>query len=99
MVQADNDQPGKLLPSKNQAIEELDGIRYLNHTRTTPAEAEELTDQMLTEWTILWQAPEKPGAVTFHAAAVAGNDDNSPIGDNVYRLELELGSARDGKTR
>ena len=40
-----------------------------------------------TRWTIRWTAPAAPappGAVIFHVAANAANDDDSPLGDFIY---------------
>ncbi|HEX9611604.1 MAG TPA: choice-of-anchor V domain-containing protein, partial [Gemmatimonadales bacterium] len=34
-------------------------------------------------WTFRWTAPDA-GAVAFHVAANAANDDDSPLGDFIY---------------
>jgi len=39
-------------------------------------------------WSLRWEAPRTPtGAVVFHVAANAANDDNSPFGDLIYAIE------------
>jgi hypothetical protein len=37
-------------------------------------------------WRVTWRAPGAAQAVRFHAAAVAGDDDLSPLGDAVYTI-------------
>lgn len=36
------------------------------------------------EWVIEWTAPAAGGPVVFHASALSGNGDGSPLGDRVY---------------
>lgn len=38
-------------------------------------------------WEVVWTAPSQGGRVLFHAAAVAGDGDESQMGDHVYTLE------------
>ena len=41
-------------------------------------------------WGVRWMAPEVPdGAVLLHVSAVAGDGDDSQMGDAVYTIELE----------
>lgn len=50
------------------------------------------------EWRFSWQAPEDfVGTVTFHIAANAANDDQSPLGDGVHLMEVsrEVGEGSD----
>lgn len=60
------------------------GIEYIQHLlggipRVAPDTA---------RWTVEWTAPPEPGdRVIFHAAGVAGDDDESQIGDRVYTVE------------
>lgn len=42
-------------------------------------------------WPVLWTAPATVVPVTFHAAANAGNDDRSPLGDYVYAVQGAAG--------
>ena len=35
-------------------------------------------------WTITWRAPDADGDIEFRLAAMAGNDDQSPFGDQVH---------------
>ena len=47
-------------------------------------------------WKLSWRAPESAdSAVVFHLTANAGDGDESPFGDNIYRLEIILHSAPD----
>ena len=48
-----------------------------------------LTGPDSASWRIVWTAPVGGGRVQFHAAAVAGDDDESQIGDFVYTIEKE----------
>ena len=41
-------------------------------------------------WTFQWTAPEEPISVTLHLAAIAANDDASPLGDTVHWKAVEL---------
>lgn len=41
-------------------------------------------------WRIVWQAPLEPGAVLFHVAGNAANDDSSPLGDAIYTRSARL---------
>jgi hypothetical protein len=45
-------------------------------------------------WQIVWQAPTRPGAVFFHVAANAANDDSSPLGDAIYTRTVRLNAAK-----
>ncbi len=46
-------------------------------------------------WRIRWTAPAHPrGAVVFHLAANAANDDESPLGDFIYTMTLTVPAAR-----
>ena len=60
------------------------GVRYAGHAEagsspTAPGAA---------EWTVEWTAPARAaGPIQFHAAANAGDGDNSPLGDYVYAAE------------
>ena len=36
------------------------------------------------QWNFRWTAPEQPASVILHLAAIAANDDASPLGDTVH---------------
>ena len=56
------------------------GIPYLHHTRRGTRIAAGQG-----RWVVLWTAPhEGPGVVSFDAAGVVSNDDDSNLGDAVY---------------
>ena len=59
------------------------GVAYASHTEagTVPREAGRA------EWTVRWTAPEAGGAVVFHAAGNAANDDASEFGDRIHAAE------------
>lgn len=59
------------------------GVQYAQHTLGGIV----LSTRDSAHWTLLWTAPETGGAVTFHAAAVAGDNDESQFGDYVYTTE------------
>ena len=66
------------------AILEERGVQFAQHrlAEAPAAGAEGL------RWKLSWTAPEKPGRVTAHVAAVAGDGDESQAGDFVYTLEV-----------
>lgn len=67
---------------------ELEGITYASHAAPMRMDAGEAV------WEFHWTAPDSvSGPVMLHAAAVSGTDDQSPIGDNVHELALEIGPA------
>lgn len=59
------------------------GIRFAQHriARAAPGEGG------IVRWKLSWTAPEAGGRVALHAAAVAGDGDESQAGDYVYTLE------------
>jgi len=61
-----------------------DGIVYLNHTAPIPAKAGQVTV------TIEWNVPQVPGGAVINVAVVAGNDDESPLGDSVAIIEQHI---------
>jgi hypothetical protein len=53
-------------------------IRYARHRRAA-------NQRDSVRWVVKWTAPAgKAGAVVFHAAGNAANDDDSPLGDYIY---------------
>lgn len=64
---------------------EKDEVQYLGHREARRGNSDGF------RWRIRWIAPETPaGDVVFHVAAVAGNDDESPLGDTVHVLTHRL---------
>lgn len=60
------------------------GVHYAGHTEP----GSRLETPGAAAWPILWTAPATPsGPITLSAAANAGDDDRSPLGDYVYALE------------
>lgn len=68
---------------------ELEGITYASHT------APQRMDEGEAVWEFHWTAPDALSEpVMLNAAAVSGADDQSPIGDNVHELALEIAPER-----
>lgn len=84
---ADSTQAGTIqVPTENPArIAILDerGVQYAHHRLAKPAAPPAET----VRWTLSWTAPEDAGEILVHAAAVAGDGDESQTGDHVYTLE------------
>lgn len=84
---ADSRQAGMIqVPAEDQArIALLDerGVQYAHHQLAEPAAPASET----VRWRLSWTAPEAAGQVFVHAAAVAGDGDESQTGDYVYTLE------------
>jgi hypothetical protein len=66
------------------------GIQFAHHrlAEAAPPDADSA------RWKLSWTAPEKPGQVILHAAAVAANGDDSQLGDYVYTLEAAAEAAQ-----
>lgn len=84
LLAAGDDPAGRLL-ADDPEIETIGAA-----ARTTKARAATGT----VSWQLSWLAPPAPGArVTFHLAASAANDDQSPFGDRIhyraFRVSLE----------
>jgi hypothetical protein len=43
-------------------------------------------------WPLTWTAPARPGRIAVDAAAVAGDGDDSELGDHVYTFEIRAGT-------
>lgn len=84
---ADSRQAGTIqVPANDQArVALLDerGVQYAHHRRAEPAPPAAET----VRWKLSWTAPEEAGEIFVHAAAVAGDGDESQTGDYVYTLE------------
>ncbi|PYO85418.1 MAG: hypothetical protein DMD37_02810 [Gemmatimonadetes bacterium] len=65
-------------------------VGYIEHTAVGSG-----VSNATARWTIRWTAPADPrGAVVFHVAANAANDDESPLGDFIYTTSLQVPAAR-----
>jgi hypothetical protein len=77
-------QAGTLAPAEGEekrlAIEVSNNVQYANQRKpgTEPRAADTL------RWTVIWTAPQAAGAVQFHAAANAADNDESARGDYPY---------------
>ncbi|MAT50896.1 MAG: hypothetical protein CMK32_06910 [Porticoccaceae bacterium] len=74
---------GTLVPLDADLVVDRAGtVDYLGH-----APARRLNSQHGTAWRFRWHTPQSlPASIAIHVAAVAGNDDRSPLGDRVYLL-------------
>ena len=75
-------QAGVVAPTDDRTVVALDSatrVAYLTHTLAGTSVAPGGTGR----WTFRWTAPDA-GAVAFHVAANAANDDDSPLGDFIY---------------
>jgi len=61
-------------------------VQYIHHIYdgTDPVAPDTL------RWLVEWTAPERGGAVMFHAAANAADGDDSSLGDFIYVTSLQL---------
>jgi hypothetical protein len=77
-------QAGTLTPGSVEGdrvgVESLGGVQYAGQKKagSAPGAGDSTT------WTIEWTAPASGGTVTFHAAANAGDGNESADGDFVY---------------
>jgi hypothetical protein len=69
------------------AVSESRGVQFAQHT--APEIQPGVED--LVHWPLTWTAPAEPGRIVVHAAAVAGDGDESELGDHVYTLEIVRG--------
>jgi hypothetical protein len=83
----DRSQAGTIAVPAEQAhvaLLEERGVQFAHHdSAASPA-----TDGDVVRWKLSWTASETTGPVAVHAAAVAGDGDESQAGDFVYTLEL-----------
>jgi hypothetical protein len=79
----DGTQAGALLPDPDDAgrtdVTAADGIQYAHHSYPGSR-----AGNGVARWSVTWKAPDALTPVSFNAAAVAGDDDISPLGDFVY---------------
>ena len=69
------------------ALLEERGVQFAHQRAPAPPAAGESA----VRWRLSWTAPESGGAATLHAAAAAGDGDESQAGDFVYTLERVAG--------
>ncbi|MGX5915493.1 choice-of-anchor V domain-containing protein [Aliidiomarina sp. Khilg15.8] len=75
---------GQLVARDGQQTITDSGIEYLSHD--TPQASVSQEGYAQTRWQFEWVAPKTNHAVELAVAAVAANNDNSSLGDNVYQL-------------
>lgn len=75
---------GQLSTGEGQQTVSAENIEYLSHD--TPQVANTDNGEAETRWRFEWTAPQTERAMELAVAAVAANDDNSSLGDNVYTL-------------
>ena len=81
---ADGGQAGELRAGAGQQLQREADVAYLTHSEPLALSPE------AGAWTLEWTAPvDRVAPVVIHAAVVAGNDDESPLGDKVYLLSLK----------
>jgi hypothetical protein len=82
-------QAGELAPGDDRSsipAPSFAPVQYLQQSRPGAG----LTSQDSSQWRFTWRAPEGLGPVVFHIAANAGNGDNSPLDDFIYKREYVL---------
>jgi hypothetical protein len=84
---ADSTQAGTIqVPAEDRtrvALLDERGVQYAHHQLAEPAAPASET----VRWKLSWTAPETAGTIFAHAAAVAGDGNESQTGDHVYTLE------------
>jgi len=87
----DGQQAGTLQAgTRDSSVQLVNDLQYLGH-----APARGMSGGAAIAWDLEWTAPATPGPVHFHLAAVAGNDDASPLGDAVHVLHRILPAVAD----
>lgn len=91
---AASDNFGELEPGEGQkTLEQTDanGAQKIYVTHAHPAATEpHKNGEQVAQWRFHWTAPEELNELMFYIAAVAGDGDDSPVGDNVYLLEVPV---------
>lgn len=80
---------GRFTALEHQEVVSHDGIDYLGHTEPTSSTQDEQSGEMKVVWRVRWQAPAEQGIFSVFAAAVAADDDDSPLGDAAYTLSIQ----------
>ena len=79
-------QAGAFFPANiSSTIADSGGVQYLQHSKYRRSSDSDGSSR----WTAKWRAPvNSADTIIFNLAANASNDDNSPLGDYVYTLEV-----------
>lgn len=81
---------GSLEPVDRRTARVVYGLPPVEYLRSTSSEIEPHPAPTAI-WKLSWRAPDTADRyVVFHLAANAGNGDESPLGDRIYRLEIIL---------
>ena len=84
---------GALAPTDARSVVIWDTLSRVNYIEHTAIGTDLRGDAG--RWTVRWTAPrDAQGAVAFHAAGNAANDDDSPLGDFIYTTALRVAPAR-----
>lgn len=85
----DGGQAGDLVPGEGEkgrvSVATQGEVQYIQHLLPGIV----LAGPDSASWAMVWKAPTASGPVKFHVAAVAGDDDESQIGDFVYTVEKD----------
>jgi hypothetical protein len=88
-------QAGVLAPDDGRTAVVIDSITHVSYIGHTLAGTAITTGASAARWTFHWTAPAQPrGAVVFHVAANAANDDDSPLGDFIYTGSAQVSPQR-----
>jgi len=91
MVETDDgDQAGELIPVAGQQVQDHEGLQYLGHAEVQSSMVDRKTGQKQNSWVVNWRAPSQLATFQIFMTAVAGDNDQSPLGDNAYRLKVTL---------
>lgn len=86
MLVSGDGEHGQWLPGEGQAVMEQSDSVYVHHSQPRMTQEDGKSGERRAQWMLRWRAPEAEGALAIYAAAVAGDDDQSPFGDNVYTV-------------
>lgn len=90
---ADQTQAGRIrVPAGSEeriGLSDERGVQFAHHLLPDAA----LAHDGAVRWRLDWTAPDSTGRVVVHAAAVAGDGDDSELGDHVYTLEAAAQAA------
>ena len=84
---------GVLTPSDGRTAVVWDTVSHLGYIEHTTAGTAVVSGAA--RWAVRWTAPAQArGAVAFHIAANAANDDDSPLGDFIYASAVRVAGMR-----
>jgi hypothetical protein len=69
--------------SRIKVTRHTNGVEYAHHLPPGTM----LASRDTARWVVIWTAPMGAGVVTFHVAANAASDDDSPLGDYIYTAQ------------